>query len=207
MRVALTLRVTNAAGYHEPRDSISHDWLARLAEWAMTPLLIPNRLAEPAAYLDGMEPDLLVLTGGDDVGATPERDATEAALLDHALARGLAILGVCRGMQLVNLRLGGTLGPVAGHVAQPHPVAIEPAWHGIYGAETTVNSFHAHGIPAAALAPGLVAAARDGDGNVEAFHGGARPMAAVMWHPERPAAPAADRRLLERLAGEGAFWQ
>jgi len=92
-------------------------------------------------------------------------------------------------------------------VAHPHPVAVEPAWRDLYGAEVPVNSFHAQGIPAAALAPGLVAAARDRDGNVEAFHGAARPLAAVMWHPERAGAPAADRLLFERLAGEGVFWQ
>ena len=86
MRIALTMRVTEAVDYHEPRDSISHDWLDRLQKWDMTPLPVPNRLGDPCGYLDALAPDLLVLTGGDDPGTCPTRDATEQALLDHARA-------------------------------------------------------------------------------------------------------------------------
>ncbi len=202
-RVALTMRVTQASGYVEPRDSISHDWLARLGEWGMTPLLMPNHLSAPESYLDGLGADLLVLTGGDDVGVTPERDAAEKKLLDHATSRGLAVFGVCRGMQLINLHLGGRLTPVDGHVAHPHAVSVDPRWRDRYEAETMVNSFHSQAVPADGLAPGLAAAARDGNGNVEAFFHQTLPMAAIMWHAERPGAPAGDRKLLEGLIAAG----
>ena len=118
-RVALTMRVTQAAAFAEPRDSISHDWLARLGEWDMTPLLVPNHLTAPESYLDRLGADLLVLTGGNDLGVTPERNASETKLLDHALHNGIAVLGVCRGMQLINVHLGGRLAPIDGHVARP----------------------------------------------------------------------------------------
>lgn len=206
LRVALTMRVIDATGNHESRDCISHDWLARLADWNMTPVLVPNVLAEPGAYLDGLKADLLVLTGGDDVGTTPERDATESRLLDHALGRDLPVLGVCRGMQLINLHFGGSLGRLQGHVARPHGVTVERAWLGIYDAETTVNSFHDQGIPSGGLADGLAAAAFDPDGNVEALHHRTRAVAAVMWHPERADAPEGDRNLVSALAIHGVFW-
>ena len=206
IRVALSMRVTHETRYEESRDSISHDWLAHLASWRMTPLLIPNLIDSPEAYLESLAPDLLVLTGGGDPGATPERDATESRLLAHALARALPVLGVCRGMQMVNLHFGGRLATVEGHVAQPHPVQLAAAWQPLYGARVTVNSFHALGVAPDGLAQELVAFAHDADGNVEALHHAVRPLAAVMWHPERAEAPEGDRRLVERLVQEGAFW-
>ena len=78
MRIALSMRIIEAPGTAELRDAISHDWLARLAAWDMTPVPVPNIVAQPEAYLDGRGVDLLVLTGGADLGVTPERDAPES---------------------------------------------------------------------------------------------------------------------------------
>ena len=206
MRIALSMRIIEAPGTAELRDAISHDWLARLAAWDMTPVPVPNILAQPEAYLDGMGVDLLVLTGGEDLGVTPERDDTESRLLAHALGNGLAVLGVCRGMQLINHYLGGRLSRIDDHVACSHAVVVEPVWRDLYPGPTTVNSFHALGIAADGLAEGLAAAAFDREGHVEAFHHRTKPLAGIMWHPERPAAPAEDRRLIESLIAEGAFW-
>lgn len=200
------MRITGAESYAELRDSISHDWIHRLVGWGMTPFPIPNVLRDPVAYFDALVPDLLLLTGGDDPGATPERDATETRLLARAAARGCPVLGVCRGMQLINRHFGGGLRPVAGHVATRHPIAVEAPLRALYGAETTVNSFHALGIGSDDLASGLLAAAADAEGFIEALVDPTQAIAAVMWHPERPGAPEADRRLVERLIAEGAFW-
>ena len=51
----------------------------------------------------------LVLTGGADIGKNQERDRVEKFYIDRALFLGIPVLGVCRGMQLVNVHLGGTL--------------------------------------------------------------------------------------------------
>ena len=201
------MRVTQASGYVEPRDSISHDWMSRLGEWGMPPLQVPTHLISPESYLDGLGADLLVLTGGDDLGATPERDTSETKLLGHALHKGIAVLGICRGMQLINVHFGGRLASVDGHVARPHAVNVDAPLKELYGSETIVNSFHGQSIPADGLGDGLVGAAADAEGNVEALHHRELPVAAVMWHSERPGAPAADRVLMERLMTEGAFWK
>lgn len=199
MRVALTMRVTEADGPRESRDCISRDWIRRLAEWRMTPLLVPNLGFATVSLVECMNPDILVLTGGDNLGATPERDVTERALLDHALGSGLPVLGVCRGLQLINDHLGGRLVHIQGHAGAAHPVAVAEAWRVFYGATATVNSYHDLGVPADGVAAGLTVTAIDGDGHIEGFHHRDKPLAAVMWHPERQGGLNGDRRLLAAL--------
>jgi len=206
-RVALSMRVTEATGYKEARDSISHDWLRRLGEWGMTPLLVPNLGNKAPTALDDLKADVLVLTGGDDLGETPERDETEALLLDHALSLEMPVFGVCRGLQLINAHFGGRLTPVEGHAATLHEVSIEGKLEEFYGPKAKVNSFHELGIAPEGLGESLIADALDESGLVEAAHHQTLPIAAVMWHPERKEALEGDRLLMVRLGNEGAFWK
>nr|WP_160875841.1 gamma-glutamyl-gamma-aminobutyrate hydrolase family protein [Nocardioides flavescens] len=189
------------------------------------PVLLPPQPAEGAAAvvarLDG-----LVVSGGADVdpgryGATPhprtagwraDRDAWETALLDAAEAAGLPVLGVCRGMQLMAVRSGGTLdqhtpdlvghddhspgGDAFGTVA----VRTEPGSRlaGLVGEAVTVNCHHHQSV---ATHPGFRAVARAADGTLEAMEAeGDRFCVAVQWHPET----AADVGLLAGLVAAAA---
>ncbi len=207
MRIALTMRVTETAAYHEPRDAISHDWISWLTARGDIPVLIPNLIDGATGFLTAMAPDLLILTGGDDPGDNPVRDRTERALLDYAASRNMPVLGVCRGLQIINAHFGGTLRPVDGHVGTTHNVEIADPWRPVYGGQAAVNSYHRLGVAAAGLGKGLTATALDGDGMVEGLVHSAKSIAAVMWHPERDGAPAADSALLSKLCREGAFWR
>jgi gamma-glutamyl-gamma-aminobutyrate hydrolase PuuD len=204
--VALSMRVLKLPDCPEPRDTISHDWLARLGAWEMTPVLVPNIGADAKSSLARLAPNLLVLTGGEDIGETPERDDAETAMFDHAVETGLPVLGVCRGLQLINTRLGGTLISMNGHAGASHSVSVAPMWTGLYADEVEVNSYHNLGVAADGLGDGLVATASDANGNVEAFCHRDKPLAAVMWHPERDDPIDGDRRLLTGLIENGVFW-
>ena len=70
-----------------------------------------------------------------------------------------------------------------------------------------VNSYHRLGVANGDLAPALEAAAVDGGGFIEAFYDREKPVAAIMWHPERPGAPDSDRELFGQLAERRIFWQ
>ena len=199
IRVALTMRVAEDPAHGERRDSISHDWLSLLRHWEMTPLPVPNIGIDAGRWLRDQKPDLVVLTGGGDPAQPTERAATERTLLDHASEARIPVLGVCRGLQYINLFYGGALCDIDGHVATPHPVSIEPIWHGHYGARATVNSYHDLGIRDAEVGDGLIAAARDDDGNIEAACHADLPLAAIMWHPERTGALDGDKTLVEAL--------
>jgi len=207
IRVALTMRVTEAPTYIERRDSISHDWIKLICEWGMVPFLIPNKLDNPTEYLDSLSPDILILTGGDDLGKTPGRDKTEFEILAHALYQNLPILGICRGLQLINQYFGGSLSPVESHVAIQHPINFNTEIFPIYGNALLVNSYHNQTILPAGLGEGLTAVGVDENGGIEAALCIDRPVAGLMWHPERGGAPANDKIVIERLALEGIFWR
>ena len=206
IRAALTMRVVEVGPHREPRDSISHDWLRRLRDWGVTPVPLPNLADEASELLDEARADVLVLTGGEDFGETPVRDRAERALLAHALSRGLPVFGVCRGLQLLAIEFGGALVPVEGHVACRHEVTVEGAFADLYGGRATMNSYHRFGVAADGLRDGLAAFTRDDAGHVEGLAHRDRPVAGVMWHPERDPSTRGDRGLLLRLAEEGAFW-
>lgn len=205
MRIALSMRVVEAAGYHEPRDAIAQDWIDYLHGHAMLALPLPNLESAAGAYLDALHPDLLVLTGGDDLGCYPRRDAAERALLERALERDLPVLGVCRGLQLINHWCGGAQRAVEGHVATTHPVSVASEWRGVYGERVEVNSFHAIGVAEQDLGAGLRAMAWDEQGMVEALVHREHAVAAVMWHPERPGGAAGDIELIRRVSEREIF--
>ena len=147
--------------------------------------------------------DALLLPGGGDLepwrygqenrasrGLEPERDMAELALLDHFTATGRPVLGICRGLQTVNVFFGGTLlQDIPGHSAvngadRLHSVRTAPSFLTLlFEAEGTVNS--AHHQAADRLGAGLRAVQWGADGVVEALAHQTLPVWAVQWHPER----------------------
>ncbi|MFI1970999.1 gamma-glutamyl-gamma-aminobutyrate hydrolase family protein [Streptomyces cinnamoneus] len=172
-------------------------------------MLPPDDPASAAAVLHRL--DGLVLAGGEDLdpalyGArphpragtpVPERDRWELALLDVALRRGLPVLGICRGMQLMNVHAGGTLcqhlpdevghdrhNPVPGTFTD-HTVTPVPGTRtaGLLSGPLAVATQHHQSVDR--LGTGLVATAHAEDGTVEALEYPGKPFAlAVQWHPE-----------------------
>lgn len=167
----------------------------------LPPELSPERAAALCAGLVLSGGAMLPTALGESVGGASAEDAGrvawDLALIDAARARRKPLLGVCYGMQLLNLRLGGTLhadlgsgvGAAVDHGGSGRIVEheIEIGEHTALGAalgrRARVASSHQQGV--ARLALGLRAAARARDGVIEAFEG--EGLLGVEWHPEQDA--------------------
>ena len=185
-------------------------------------LLLPpcdDSAPETVAALDG-----IIFSGGPDLdpaiyGAEPEpditptrieRDSSETALMRAALESGTPVLGICRGMQLLNVVLGGDLEadlPGTLHLEQPgqlaeHDVTIAPdcSLGRLLGERAPVHSHHHQGPRR--LGTGLRAVAWAEDGLVEGIEGQEGSAIGVLWHPE----VTEDRLLFESLVAEASAW-
>ncbi|MFL1403937.1 gamma-glutamyl-gamma-aminobutyrate hydrolase family protein [Marinobacter sp. M1N3S26] len=191
MRIGITQRVEVVESYGERRDCLDQQWGLFLEGLGLTAVPVPNRLARPAAWMDALGIEGLLLTGGNDLSSlpgagkpAPERDHTEASLLSVAKERKMPVLGVCRGMQMINHWLGGQLDPVEGHTAVRHGLKLLPGAVDFIDFRE-VNSFHDWAIHPDGLASGLTARCQAPDGTIEACTHDTLPWVGIMWHPER----------------------
>jgi putative glutamine amidotransferase len=218
---------TYARAGQRPCFSVPCTYVDAVAAAGGMPVLLP-----PVACADTVLEGLagLMLPGGGDVtpehyGGAPhatnydvcsERDAFELALVRAALARdGFPVLGICRGMQLLNVALGGDLVP---HLPDqygddvPHRTPdvrsvvhdVELAPESVLGAVHRVTQLAVHSIHHQAvgrLGAGLRAVAWSPDGVVEAVELDAS-VVAVQWHPELDPAAHPARRVFEHLVAQ-----
>lgn len=208
VRVALTMYHADAGDVHLPVEYV--DSLRRAGA---EPLLVAPGAGDPESLLDGL--DALVLAGGGDIDPSawsgpqhpsvymtdPARDTTELTLARYALEAGLPILAICRGMQVLNVALGGTLhvhvpdvfGDTVAHRLPPR----EPTPHRVRAASgslvadtmraTRVDAMSWHHQAVDALGAGLRTVAWADDGLIEAVELDASRhtwCVGVQWHPE-----------------------
>jgi N5-(cytidine 5'-diphosphoramidyl)-L-glutamine hydrolase len=178
--IAVTQRVVVDPATGERRDALDQRWPRLLLQCGLIPLLVPNCLPAAQRLAAQLPLEGVLLTGGNDLAAyggdAPERDETEAFFLRDALAGGWPLLGVCRGMQMIQHFLGIPLVRVEGHVALRHRLSGEASGQ-------DVNSYHRLG--ARTSVADLEVQATAPDGVIEAVRHRRRRVAGIMWHPER----------------------
>lgn len=176
--VAVTQRVVVDPPHGTRRDCLDQVWVKFLLECGLLPIPVPNSVDSALTICDGVSG--IVLTGGNDLtaygGDAPDRDQTETALLNLAERRDLPVLGVCRGMQMIQHRFGARLQKVPGHVAARQRISIN-------GRSVETNSYH--NFAALEVLPPLKSWAIADDGVIKAVRHQDRRMIGVMWHPER----------------------
>jgi putative glutamine amidotransferase len=216
--IGITTYVAHAAwgAWERPAGVLPESYYELVASAGGRPLLLPPLRTAASGPAFGAEEvisalDGLVLTGGGDVdpnaygetpdpsvgGVNPVRDESERALLAAALKADLPVLAICRGLQVLNVELGGTLHQNVpdvygneGHRSAPSvfgevQVSTEPGSRaaGVFGDGPTVLCSHHQSIHQ--LGDGLRATAHAGDGVIEAVElRSAAFVLGVQWHPE-----------------------
>ncbi len=184
-------------------DVFYADYGRGVLEAGGVPIFLPLDV-DPVDFMDHL--DGVLLTGGADIEPAryghesqtdafppePLRDDHECAVLQAAIDLSLPTVGICRGLQLINVHAGGTLHQdVPAHAGFDHPTATE--WHGvsfesgsvlagIYTDDRRVNSLHHQTVDR--LGAGLRATAFAEDASIEGLEHESLPIVAVQWHPE-----------------------
>ena len=190
MVVAVTQRIDAVLGRAELRDALDQRLVQWLIHAGFLPVVVPNTLSgnghphEPIleSWLQAVQPGALILSGGNDIGEYPARDATESYLLSWAKAKRKPVLGICRGLQMMAVWAGADLVKKEGHVGSRHRLVVatqQDEW------PTSVNSYHNWCM--ASCPDGFKVAAQAEDGAIEAIKHIKLPWEGWMWHPEREA--------------------
>ncbi|MDX6400580.1 MAG: putative glutamine amidotransferase [Gaiellaceae bacterium] len=196
------------------RVRLTAAYVTALESAGLIPLIVPplSSASAAAAIMDSVSG--LVLTGGEDVDparygekrnekvryVNAARDTTEVALIEAAKARGKPVLAICRGIQILNVALGGTLvqdipsqcdTSIAHDEDSPrdtrsHEISVDPGSliaKAVGTEHLTVNSFHHQSVKR--VADGMRVTARAPDGIIEGLEStGDWWVMAVQWHPE-----------------------
>jgi len=226
-RIGITISLT----IHDDRavEALERAYVNAVVRAGGVPLILPAcdpaEVEEVAGCLDG-----LLLSGGGDVdpvhyggapspevkGVDPERDAWELALVAYAVRVGLPVLGTCRGAQVLNVAMGGTLVTHLPTVTSSehcqrdrwgeavHAVTVQQTSHlqMVLGLDVIgVNSLHHQAVDQ--VGTGLRAVGWADDGVIEAIEGiGPVPLLGVQWHPELLPDLEGHAALFSWLAGE-----
>lgn len=189
-KIAISLRVENVKKIKEKRDAISQDWIKFCNKAGFIPILIPNNLIDTKEFLKILNPDMLIFSGGDNIGEDLGRDRTEKNMIEFAIKNKIPSIGICRGMQFFNKFFGGKIEHDSHnyHVKTRHKIKFtdEKIEKTFNKKTTTVNSFHKNILRKESLGKelkpfGIV----EKDNTVEAFYHKKYPIIGIMWHPER----------------------
>ena len=174
--VAISQRVDQFPERNETRDALDQRLVTFLTICGYVPVPVPNALGGAIGdWLNAVKPAAVILSGGNDIGQSFQRDETEHALITIAQERQLPLLGICRGMQMIAHWAGTDLHPIQGHLRTRHR---------LFGKITSnVNSNHKFGL--IDCPKGFEVLARSEDGEIEAIRHQSLSWEGWMWHPER----------------------
>lgn len=209
MKIAVSMSMRTRQPY---TDYLRHAYVPYLQGLGLTPILVPNAIEDPAAYLHALGVEAVLLTGGGDVEPgrygqpvthsieiAPRRDEVEAQMLGYATERRLPVLAICRGMQVLNVFFGGGLlqdirSELDGaldhnddHSTHAVTLTDRRLADALDTAQITTNTHHHQGVTNPLLGRELdVFAVCAADGIIEGLRHARLPVLGVQWHPERP---------------------
>jgi N5-(cytidine 5'-diphosphoramidyl)-L-glutamine hydrolase len=176
IKVAISQRIDEIPDRQEIRDAVDQKLNNFVLKCGYCPYPVPNTLGQHIDdWLRVLQPSVILLSGGNDIGSFPCRDFTEEKLIKYADKHRLPLLGICRGMQMLGTFFGARLKNVNGHVRSQHKLCGKIS--------QTVNSYHNQGLLSSPKDFSILAHSEDGE--IEAIEHNNLPWQGWMWHPER----------------------
>ncbi len=192
MRIGITQRVELNSSTGEIRDCLDQKWYELSKKVNLSLIQIPNRHHNINSWVNDLGIKGFILSGGNDlcflnnpINPNKDRDLTENIILNLAKKEKLPVLGICRGIQMINHYFGGKLVRLDGHVGNTHLLKIKLSNSKVFS--RYVNSFHRWGINNKSLGKGLIPFAWDENKNIEGIIHPELNWIGLMWHPERMA--------------------
>lgn len=197
-------------------DNLDSAYTKYFGKFGVKLLPVPNSAEYVDYYLKKLPIKAIILSSGNDINPkmygsneksesiSVERDLTEKRILEVSIKKKLPVLGLCRGMQFINVFFGGKLINIKRdtqsrieHVASIHRVKItSQAAAKLIGNSFDANSYHNNGISKKTLSKDLRVFAGSDDGLIEGLYHPKLPIAAIMWHPERKSP---DKKVNEKI--------
>ena len=167
------------------RNEISDNLDTRLVEFFLklnyNPLAISNSYKCPDKLLKTLNLSAIILSGGANFGKFPKRDNLERALISYSIKKNIPLIGIRRGMQMINRFFNGRLIKIDHHVRDNHLIRDTKNNRTIM-----VNSYHNYAISEKKIHKDLLILFRClKDSSIEAFKHRKYKILGIMWHPER----------------------
>lgn len=170
--VLVTARTVHRFG--EPFNALSRSLSERLEKEGYSVRAVGPGLSY--GWERALRPWAVIFSGGDDLGTDLRRDKFERELMGLSIEQGIPIIGICRGAQLINTSLNGTLFQSNAHINTVSRVSsVDRSFE--------VTCYHAYEI--SCLGDGLEEIFLDEGGRIEGFQDSSRTRIGIMWHPER----------------------
>lgn len=185
--IAISQRIQKIIKYNEFRDQVDNRLNFFVIKAGYLPVPIPNFIGCDKSehtsllnWLKNINPDGIILSGGDDLGVYKSRDKNEVRIIKWSLTKKIPVLGICRGMQMINKFFGGTKVKIKNHAGTRHKIQGQYCKF-----RKTVNSFHNWGFKSKNIAEKLKINTLAEDKTIEAVQHKKFKICGIMWHPER----------------------
>lgn len=168
-------------------DFLDYNWIKYFEKKNYNFYIIPNSKRNFLKISKKIKPNLIILAGGNDLFQNNKyvknRLKVEKDLINYGISKKIPILGVCRGMQLINHFFKGKISKVKGHMRKKNRIIFKQK---IFSKKyIDITSYHNYGIKKKDMASKFDALATDNNENIEIFKHKKLNIFGVMWHPER----------------------
>tara|TARA_B100000941_G_scaffold288134_1_gene264493 strand:- start:1457 stop:2083 length:627 start_codon:yes stop_codon:yes gene_type:complete len=188
LNIGITQRIHFIKEYNEYRDELDQSWSNLFANLGIMQIILPNNSELiKNNYIDNLNLNGVILSGGEfkennnnNVGLK-NRNEFENNLISYCIGNKIPILGVCRGMQILNNFFGGKLEKIDNHVGKYHNIKNFSK----LSISKNVNSYHEFKLSKDNLPENFEIIATDLDGEIESILDKKNNLLGIMWHPER----------------------